>query len=179
MRTEAKIQLVTNTVIAGAFIGLFYFTVAQKIEGSTVRRNVRSIFPSVDVPTLPKNIQDPVCQALTSATSQWPAQDNTDVQNSNEVLMQQAKTTMIRLVLAGGAAVFILYLMRNKHETVSAGRVFKNAAWSLAAIAFAECFFFFTVVGNAVYVDQNDVIQMYLHRSLPNETLQKNALTPL
>lgn len=175
MTAESRFLLVSNVLLAAAFIGAFYFTIAKNIEGRTVRNNVRSVFPDITLPTLSAPIQSQLCRNLTGFTDALRSPDDTAVIDHNTALMEKGVQTLKKVLTYGSLLLFIIYVTRNKRESFSFTRIGKDTLWSMGAIALAELTFFYLVVGNATYIDRQDVINAYLDRSVKGsggQTLQ-------
>ena len=164
MTAQARFQLVANTLMAAAFIGAFYFTTAKNIEGRTVRNNVRSIFPNLTLPELSPAVQSQLCRNLTGFTDAIQRPDDSAVIANNNVLFAKGKDALKKVLGYGGLLLALIYLTKNRRESFSFKEIAIDSAWSIGAIAAAECMFFYLVVGNATYIDQQDVINAYTQR---------------
>lgn len=166
MTAESRFLLVSNILLAGAFIGGFYFTVAKNIEGQTVRNNVRDVFPDLTIPTLSAPVRSQLCRNLTGFTDALRPPDDTSVIQNNEALMTKGTQALKKGLTYGGLLLFLIYITRNKRESFSFARIGKDTLWSMSAIAAAELTFFYLVVGNATYIDRQDVINAYMDRPI-------------
>ena len=164
MTAEHQFQLVANIILAGAFIGAFYFTIATSIEAKTVRKNVRSIFPDVSLPDLPSGLKSEVCKKVKGLTDAWGTPSDADVVNNNEQLKQESVGALKKLLIAGSGLLALIYFTRSSKEAFSFHNILTNTVWSMSAIVLAEITFFYLIIGNATYVDQQDVVLSYLTR---------------
>ena len=178
MTAQSRFQLVTNTLLAAVFIGGFYFTTAKNIEGKTVRNNVRAIFPDFTLPTLPAPIQNQMCKRLTGFTDAIQRPDDSEVIQNNEALLSKGKDALKKVLLYGGAILAFIYFTRRQQESFSFKRIAVDSLWSISAIAAAELTFFYLIVGNATYIDRQDVINAYIQRpQSQNDESYRQTLT--
>lgn len=170
MTAQSRFQLVTNTLLAAVFIGGFYFTTAKNIEGKTVRNNVRAIFPDFTLPTLSAPVQSQICRNLTGFTDAIQRPDDSAVIQNNDALFQKGKEALKKVLTYGSVLLAFIYFTRNRQEFFSFKRIAYDSLWSISAIAAAELTFFYLIVGNATYIDRQDVINAYVQRPVSKES---------